>query len=332
MKNVFAYEMCLLKKRWALLVCFLLFVLVALILLALIPGFSPLGKPFGYPSGVSKEMLLTSYQATIDSLNEEVANGLKSPAEVAPILKILRYFVTTSTCEYDSLPYGALLSPMEGSASVAYGFSLMEGASFLMAACGLVLGFYFFAYPSEKGYFRSLVLDATPRKNIFLGKVFLGVSPIVLMDSLVFIVSLFLILPLWSVSVLVEFGEGYILVPLWTMWISRFLGMVASGFFYFFVSSYLGLLTKKSSISLAIPSLLLVLLWLVSNVKAPTWGNYGQPTGLGGYLLFLLPFSNIVIGPSFGFLWPVVVLLSVYFVVDGLLFFVCYRRFERMGL
>jgi hypothetical protein len=332
MKRVVDYELALLRQRWRSLLLIAIVVVILTILLSLIPCLSPVQSAFGYPEGQNRASVLLSYQQEIANLENAIASGQGDPAAAQESLRLLRFFVSTSTTEYDYLPYALLLCPREGAETIAYGVSLLEGASFISVGLALLLAYSLFAFPYEAGHLRPMVEAGSKRNDVFLGKTLVGLVPLFAFDLLVSVIALCLIGPNLDTKVLLAYGESYISVPVWNICLARTLGFILASAFYFSVSSLIGLWAKKGYLAAAIPAILLAVLWLASNASIPSWGNYGQLSGVSRWLLLCLPFSDIVIAPAFGLLPDILVLFASYFVLDALLLFALKRRFERMGL
>ncbi|MCI1244586.1 MAG: hypothetical protein LKG11_01320 [Bacilli bacterium] len=331
--RVFRYEFELLKKRkWAFLLIGLL-VAMALLLLAFSPILSRerIGG-LGYSEGMSLESVLGEYRTRYDAIQSAVDSGEMSVADAAGPLRLLSFFLSTKSTEYECLPYADLFLAREGMLSLSSGLSILEGGAFINAVVATSLGSYLFAAPAHKGRIRPMVESGCDRASLLWGKAAFGLFWLFSLWIVVSVVGLSLAGPFLGERILLAYRDSYVYVPVWSAVFSRIIGMTISGCFFFALSSLLGLCLRMEAAAFALPSLSLILFFLLSNTSAPSFGDYGQLSGIGGWLLLCMPFSDIVVAPSFGLLSEIWVLFAVYAVIVGLLVCASLRRVRRMAL
>ena len=101
-------------------------------------------------------------------------------------------------------------------------------------------------------------------------------------------------------------------------------------FFYFFITA-LGLMFKRSDFPIFIASILFVFCFLFASVS-PKWGVYNELVDEQLLRVYLIPFSNIVIACSQGFIYENLIMFSFYFAVSISLYFVTIKQFKNISL
>lgn len=326
------YELVLLKKRKiGVIFCVLLF-LVLVIFFFYIPLNSDLLPNRGYPQGVKLEDMLIKYEQEIQRIYEEVNSGKYTLELIQPRLKLLNYYLSSNTCEYDYVFQFKLVNRYTGSEPISYTISLLDGFTLIMPIISVFLASYFFSLPLEKRYIRQMIETGVKRDTVFKTKNYLGLIFIYILIIIISIIAFTVLRPYYHQKVLLPYNDSYLSIPLWNIVLSTIVGMFLSGTFYYFCGELVGLLCKKNSLAIVIPIMLYIVLFICSNVNAPSWGNFGELTGLSKMVTMLMPFSNIIVLPTFGFEYEVVVVLGIYFILNILLYFINRHVFRRRAL
>lgn len=328
----FLYELVLLKKRKMAVIFFVILIIVFIILFFYLPLNSDLLPDRGYPQDVQLEDMLIKYEQEIQRIYNDINNGKSSLELAQPRLELLNYFLSSNTCEYDYVYQFKLVNRYAGSEPISYTISLLDGFSLIMPFISVFLASYSISLPLEKRYVRQMIETGTKRDIVYKTKNYFGLILIYILILIISIIAFAVLKPYYHQKVLLPYNESYLSAPLWNIALSTIVGLFLSGTFYFFCGELVGLLTKKNSLAIVIPIVLYIVLFICSNVNAPSWGKFGELTGLSKMATMLMPFSNIIVLPTFGFEYEVVVVLVIYFILNILLYFINRHVFRRIAL
>jgi hypothetical protein len=332
MTNVLLFELKATLKKWWIPFLIISTVVVFLILCAKIPDKMEVLNSYGYPFSSSKEEILSQYQDKINQINEAIAEGQISKDDAIGDLAKLNFFVSSGTTEYDYIPYREIFNLHQSVSNLPYGFSLLEGGKLINIALASSISLFIFSLPLDKGHIRAMIQIGAKRKDIFLGKSLYGLFWCLIYDLSLFLASLLLSKDNLSQAVLIGFKDSYISTSVLSLLLSSLLGMMLSSAFYLMLSSLIQMYLKRSFLSCFIPLFLFVFFFLFTNVSAPSWGNYGELIGESEYLTLFMPFSNIVLAPSYGFIYPISIFLIAFLFIDVFLFMASLKKFSYLDL
>ena len=319
--RVIRYEWSLIIRRLPL---FLLLLIGSLAVLAA-PSFIPfLGERLPVPKlpeGMTPEQLQVSYQLMLQTLPEGAQERL-----------FLTFFLATNTNQFDYMPLREIASIHAGMETMAIAYSFSEGVSFFSILFGTFLGMVMFAFPFfEKTLYIELSSNIR-RKDLFLGKCAVAIVSMIGFHGAVFILCWLLSYPYSGQAFLLLNGGECVASSLLSILFMKTLGAFIGSLFFFSMTVLGSLVFPRPYVAPIFLVGAFVLCFLFSNTRPPEWGYYGMPSGTNRYLLLAMPFSNIILGTNYGFLWESVAVLAAYVSLCGLAMVVSYRRFLRRDI
>lgn len=330
MKKYFKYELNLLKQYKVVVIIFFVALIVGLVLLYRIPYYSQVHS-FGHPNGVHCEDMIAIYQQQLAEIYDEVGAG-KYPLEYKESqIKTLELYISHGTCEYDYMYPETIFYRHYGVESLANGLSLLEGMTFINVFISVLISNYFISYPHSQDRIRQMIEIGGERKKIFVSKNIFGIGVLFTIITLTSIMALILLNPYFNQLVMMVNNREYSSIPLINIIMSRIIAMYLAGAFFFLISEVIALVGKRMSFSFFMPLVIFAFCFLCSTLTVPSWGYYGELASSGRLLLITIPFSNIVLTPSFGFVKEVVIILISYFVINIGLYFINRQLFIRQG-
>lgn len=322
------YEISQLKLRKKEMLVFFALLFCLLTFLSLLPLLLERGNGLVYPSDKTKEEILASYQNGLDALlTSPHINETKTQIQI----HYLQYFLNSGTTQYDYLTLGDLCYIQAGAKFLAFSFSLLEGGAYVCFGLATLASLYFVVLPYERGNLRLSVLSGTDRRRLWKAKTLLGLPPVLTLASLMLAISFILGSNALGQQILFMRGIDFIAVPVWNILLSRYLGIMLGSTFFFFLVALVGLVSKRSSVALAVAILLfsITLLFLGYDGK---WGYRGELTEEKQYLAFLLLGADFLAGSSYGFVFEATVFFPAAAALDTLLLLSYKKRFLKVPL
>ena len=321
MARVLRYEWSLITRRLPFFLSLIIGSLAVLAALSLIPLCGPRLALPELPEGITPEQLQAQYRLMVEDLPENAEERA-----------VLAFFLATNTNQFDYIPLQEIALVHTGMETAALSYSLAEGASFFSILFGVFAGMVLFAFPlSEKSLYLELSSNVG-RRDLFLGKFVTAVLSMTAFHLAVFFFCLALSYPYSGREFLFMRGGECAASPLISIFAMKTLGAYVGSLFFFSLTVLGGLVFQRPYVAPIFLIGTFVLCFLFSNTRPPEWGYYGMPSGASRYLLLAMPFSSIILGTNFGFLWESFAVLVAYASICCLAIIVSYRRFLRRDL
>lgn len=304
-RRLLRYEIRAAWSRKALCIAFLAMLFLLLGLGASIPTFGEVVSVATRPDGLTRADILEQYRARLEAIGG--AGG-----EEALLLSLL---ISAGVDQYDCLPLKEIALRHAGLETIALSYSLLEMASYLAIGLGILLSLVLFSLPRRAGLLSMEQLSLRDRKKLIVSKIVIGVLGISLFSLLIMVASLAISGGSLGQLFIYRYRDSFQLAPFYSILILKAAGAAIGGCLFFVLELLLDCFLPRAFLGPIFLSLLFIGSFLLSNAAAPSWGFYGEPSGQSYAMLFLIPFSNVILGSNFGFLPETIVLLTIWLAV-----------------
>ncbi len=330
MKNCILYEIEVAKsKRVYNLVLFLLFCIFFTVV-ALLPLKDGIIGQYGLAPGVSIEPFLVRYQERLDLINSYIEQGM-DVNQFKKELSLLNLYLSTSTCEYDYIAFDSCFTLTLRAEHYAYATSLLQGGLFFSLILASYLASSNVIRPISRNETRNMVQIGVKRSDIYKAKTGINVLLITLYSLLLYVVALIVAKDDLHILVRSFYKDEVLLFNFFEMLSSMAIGIFINTLFFYFFITALGLMFKRSDFPIFIASILFIFCFLFASVS-PKWGVYNELVDEQLLRIYLIPFSNVVIACSQGFIYENLIMLSFYFGVSISLYFITIKQFKNISL